>query len=623
MKKFLAIILTLTAFFYFAACSNNIPDIKDNPLSGETIKLLSFDYGDVTLSDGLLKECYDGAMDYYINIPVDDMLYGMRSQAGINTKGGKDLGGFGIGGNVMGQWIQGNARYYAAVRDEDALERVTALCDGLYEISNVSPLFFDGQYMYSFEKYLRGCLDLYNLCGLEKGLTMAKRMVDTVMGMDGYQNAEKKLGNNGPGLEIEWYTIGETLYNFAETARQAGYPYYDVKTYRDFAASFEYSEFWDIFFNNENLFDYTPETGQNTNFFHAYSHLNTFNSAAAAYSLKKSDYYFKAIENFYSWMRSEQELATGGYGAHVEWLLPKEDIIEAIQNHTDSFETQCDTYAAYRLSNYMLNFTANAKYGHWSEKLLYNSTIASLETEDGYAFYYSNYNTDGACKDLRWDWRWSCCSGSRILVLNELLRTIYFNDTKNLYVNLFTNSSVNFKKGGNNITLTQQSDFPENGKINFTLSMDKGENFAVKIRKPEWLTKQPILKVNGEFTAVTVDSFGWISIRKDWKDGDEIELTLPMELGISKIEAQFDYGPDGIWAVNYGPVVLAAELNGSVKPEDVLTGSAPIKDQLKSINTPLTFEAKENNAIVFKPFYKYQRNEWYFLYMKLYKYDLF
>lgn len=100
--------------------------------------------------------------------------------------------------------------------------------------------------MYSFEKYLRGCLDLYTLCGLEKGLEMAQRMVDAVKNDPMYANAEKRLGDNGSASnpqEIEWYTIAESLYAFADAWKEAGRPAAEVREYARFAAEFEYKEF--------------------------------------------------------------------------------------------------------------------------------------------------------------------------------------------------------------------------------------------------------------------------------------------------------------------------------------------------------------------------------------------
>ena len=63
---------------------------------------------------------------------------------------------------------------------------------------------------------------------------------------------------------------------------------------------------------------------------------------------------------------------------------------------------------------------------------------------------------------------------------------------------------------------------------------------------------------------------GFLRLSRDWKNGDIIELTLPMEL-----QAETLHGTDNLIAFRYGPMVLSAELGTEgVHPDpgpDVLT----------------------------------------------------
>lgn len=623
MKKIICFLFSVLFAFLMVGCSGNEKlEQSDNPLQENRVKLMQFDYGDVTLGDGLFKDVYDGAKEYYLGISVDDMLYGVRSALGLDAKTGKDLGAFGSGGNVLGQWISGNARFYAALKTPELQARVQELCDGIDEITRISPYFYDGKMMYTFEKYLRGVLDLYELCGIEEAFDIAKRMVDAAMNDTVFTEAQKILGDNGTQsniLELEWYTMAEVLYAFADAAKDKGCTVTEVRDYTQFAKSFDYTEFWNIFYNDENLFDYKPLSGQNITYFHAYSHLNSFNSAAGAYSTTGNTYYLDSILAFYEFMRSEQEMATGGYGAHTEWLMPQEEIVKALLGYNDNYENQCDTYAVYRLGNRLASFTGEAQYGNWSEKLLYNSTIASLETRDGYAYYYSDYSTDGGVKNLRSDWRWACCAGSRPLNVNEVLRTIYYHDTQNIYVNLFVNSTVELETSAGKLVLTQQSDFPESDKVRFTLNEVPSGTFSVKFRKPEWLSSDASAQVNGEPAELKEDECGWLVLNRTWSRGDTVELTLPAALAVSKMEYEADYGMEGVFAINYGPVTLAASMtNPLADPADVLDGNQDVAEQLVATDEPLVYTAAKDASLTMKPFYAYKENELYFLYMNLY-----
>lgn len=624
MKRFTSLILIALISIVLVGCGNNkTTEIKttvietDNPLIDYQTKMKIFDYSDVELLDGIYKDVYDRTALYYEDeLTVDDLLYGMRTRLHMDTKGGRDLS-LGVGGNVMGQLMSATARYAKVLKTEKAIKKAEDLCDALYEINLQSPYFLDGQSMYAFEKYLTGCLDFYNYCGLEKGLEMAKRMVEYAMGSPIYADAKKVLGNNGPGSEIEWYTISEALYNFSETMRVAGAPVAEIKSYREFAKSFEYTEYWNIFYNDENLFDYSPQAGQNTRYFHAYSHLNTFNSAAKAYLVTNNKYYLDCINKFFKWFSDTEMMLSGGYGAHTEWFAPKDEIIDFIRNYHDNYETQCDTYASFRLANYMTQFNGTAAYGDWLERLLYNAVIASLDTEEGYAFYYSDYSVQGGSKFYT-TWRWSCCSGSRSLLTNEVLRSIYYNDTLNLYVNQFINSRVNFTNKDNElITLTQETDMPNTGHIKLTLDESPTKEYSLKFRIPSY-AKNVTVKVNNDVTTFYKDEMGWATIKRTWQKNDIIEIDFDVEVEVSTFEAESQYGPDGLYLINYGPVILAANKLLGVKTSTFMHYTKDVSELVRKGQDNLHYVSTVRDDVIFKPYYEYAKDEEYYMYFNMY-----
>lgn len=76
----------------------------------------------------------------------------------------------------------------------------------------------------------------------------------------------------------------------------------------------------------------------------------------------------------------------------------------------------------------------------------------------------------------------------------------------------------------------------------------------------EWLKGDVDAKVNGEAVEIREDEYGWLIVRRAWDVGDTIELNLPMGLTVSKAEYEADYGEEGVFAINYGPVTLAASM---------------------------------------------------------------
>ena len=584
-----------------------------NPLSSEGVLLKSFDYSDVTLQDGLYKETFDGCLAYYDQLSADDILYRWRKDSGMDTKTGRDLGWESGTTNpecCLAQLISYKARLYAITGDAEDLQLVKDILNGYQEIVDTTGRYPQILHAYFYEKTLRALLDCYEYCGLEQGYEMAKAFVAYGMKTDMFAYPSKQLGDNG----TEWYTMGEALYMFAALAKSKGESTAYVNQCMNFADQYMYIEFWNIFYTGSDLFDYSVQVDRPYNeWFHAYSHVNSLNSAMEAYVQTGNSFYLTAAENFYQWAKNNQKLVTGGYGVQHEWLLPSDEMVDYLRTSASSTETQCNAYAIVNLDNRLMTVTGNATYGQWTEDAFYNMTIASLETIDGCPHYYSDYSSDGGMKYLRTDWPWACCAGTRPLVVMEYLKNIYFHDTQNLYVNLYTNSSVMFEnKNGNQVTLSQNSNFPVEDTITFTVNAANAEKFVIAFRQPQWLASDAVVMVNGTAVKYFVHD-GWIAVDRVWSDGDVITLKLPMELRYSVIEKASD-ATDCVYAITYGPVVLACT---GARP--TLRNDLPLNCDLNSLLTrqagTLHFTVKSNSSLVLKPYYEYEKSEKYTLYI--------
>ena len=87
--------------------------------------------------------------------------------------------------------------------------------------------------------------------------------------------------------------------------------------------------------------------------------------------------------NAADYLQREQCFATGGFGPD-ELLLPHDRLLERLGNTHNTFETQCGSWAVFKLVKYLISFTGDAKYGDWVERLILNRLGASLPmTSDG------------------------------------------------------------------------------------------------------------------------------------------------------------------------------------------------------------------------------------------------
>jgi hypothetical protein len=84
-------------------------------------------------------------------------------------------------------------------------------------------------------------------------------------------------------------------------------------------------------------------------------------------------------------------------------------------------------------------------------------------------------------------------------------------------------------RNGQRVTWKQQTRYPFEDTIRMTLGTPEPVQFPLYLRVPGWCNA-PTLRVNGKKTPIHAEPRTFIAIDRKWKDGDTVELTLPMEM---------------------------------------------------------------------------------------------
>ena len=101
------------------------------------------------------------------------------------------------------------------------------------------------------------------------------------------------------------------------------------------------------------------------------------------------------------------------------------------------------------------------------------------------------------------------------------------------------------------LTLHQDSDYPVNGKIALRIGIPRSEKFELKLRIPAWSQKTNV-ELNGSPIS-EVKTGSYLSLTRDWKDGDTLSMDLDMSFHYWVGERE-SLGKTSIYR---GPILLA------------------------------------------------------------------
>ena len=222
----------------------------------------------------------------------------------------------------------------------------------------------------------------------------------------------------------------------------------------------------------------------------------------------------------------------------------------------------------------LLNLTGDAKYSDIVELVLYNSMLSSMSL-DGITFCYTNplrwYGAEHPLlsQDAYERWfisRCYCCPTNTARTIALVHNWFYSATDAGLWLHLYGSNSVNTTLAdGSAIALTQRTDYPWDESIRITIDAAPVDEVALMLRIPGWCDAAS-LRVNGEASDAPLTPATYVELKRAWKAGDVIELTLPLRPRMIKAHPKAEEIRNHV-AVMRGPMVYCLE--GMDLPEGV------------------------------------------------------
>ena len=516
-----------------------------------------FPLGDITLLDGPLKHARDLNVQVLLKYDCDRMLAPYRKEAGLQPRKPSYPNWDGLDGHVGGHYLTALA-INAATGDEECRKRMEYMISELqlvldannqrheawchnyiggvpnsakmwtaFSKGDFGPYFGTWAPFYNIHKMYAGLRDAWLYCGNEQAKNLFLKFCDWAVDITRNLNdeqMERMLGNEHGGMN-------EVLADaYAITGEQK---------YMDCARRFSHKMLLVPLENGKDCLDNM--------------HANTQIPKVIGYQriaeLAHDVQYHNASEYFWEIVTRQRSLAFGG-NSRREHFPTKENCIDYI-NDIDGPES-CNTYNMLKLTEDLNRVKPNGMYGDFYETAMFNHILSAQHPQHGGYVYFTparprHYRNYSAPNKAMW-----CCVGTGMEDHGKYGQFVWTHDkgvkaeNDALYVNLFVASELNWKD--RKMVIRQQTAFPYAETSVVEVAKGKG-TFILKVRKPSWCDDFTVKGVG--FDTDSYEENGFVCIKRKWKKGDQVKISMPMHAYIKPMVNVPQYV-----AIMYGPIML-------------------------------------------------------------------
>ncbi len=203
-----------------------------------------------------------------------------------------------------------------------------------------------------------------------------------------------------------------------------------------------------------------------------------------------------------------------------------------------------------RVLDSLLRLNAEARLGDVMERTLFNALFASQSPDGRRLRYFAPLEGER----VYWKTDTYCCPCNFRRIIAELPTFVFYRAADGVTVNLYTPAQATVKLDGKPVTLRQETDYPNTGRIRIGVELEQPAVFTLRLRIPAWAA-QARVAVNGQPVADAVQPGTFFELRRKWLAGDQVALDLPMQWRLVKGRQR----QAGRVAVLRGPLVFCLD----------------------------------------------------------------
>jgi len=510
-----------------------------------------FSLEDVKIVDPELLRMREQTLTYMLSLDSDRLLHNFHVNAKLPSTAeplyNRESPTNGWRGHYVGHFLSASAQMYAATGDA----RIKVKADAMVaELTKCQKALGDKGYLsafpesgfddleqgrpaavvwYALHKIMAGLLDVYESWKNPQALQALEGMAAWTDWRTGRLTEEQMQRT----LQTEFGGMAEVLANLSAVTEN---PQYLVVAER---------------FDHHVVMDPAAQGRDTLTGLHANTQVPKFIGAAREYELTGNPYYRDGAQFFWQQVVLHRSYATGGNSVNEHFRTPPDVLAPEL---TDLTQETCNTYNMLKLSNHLFSWQAEPKYADYYERAFLNHILATPNPAQGSPLYYLGMQPG--------QWKvhfvpyegYFCCCGTGLENFAKLGEGFYFHNGQSLWVNQFFASEVNWREKG--VVLRQETRFPNEAGTHLVVQTKGPTAFRLNVRIPYWAENASVT-INGKRFRPDerLAPSSYAKIERTWKNGDVVEVKLPMRLHLQMI-------PDDqtLAAVMYGPVVLAGQL---------------------------------------------------------------
>jgi DUF1680 family protein len=151
-----------------------------------------------------------------------------------------------------------------------------------------------------------------------------------------------------------------------------------------------------------------------------------------------------------------------------------------------------------------------------------------------------------------------CCPPNLVRTIAESASYAYGKSSDAIWINLYGGSSLETKLAdGNEIKISQETDYPWNGRVRINIVKCGAADFTLKLRIPGWVNGASV-RINNAAPHDSTEPGSYFTIRRVWKAGDFVDLDLPMPVRLMEANPLIEEDLNQV-AIQRGPVVYCLE----------------------------------------------------------------